>query len=125
MAVTSLKEVNYRVKIVAPQATELQKLENKSTISYIYVGKPLPEFVKTYGTETQIQLNDAFASVSQLQDYVVRERSAMKAQDQSLMTISIRADKDTHMGIITEIKQALRRANALKISYAAQKRIAD
>ena len=122
MAVTTLKEVTYKVKITPPQATEIQKLENKSLIRYVYVGKPILQYEKAFGTETRIQLSDAFADVHELEDYIVRERSAMNESDQSLLTISIKADKDTRMGIITDIKQALRRAYALKISYAAQQR---
>lgn len=122
MAVTSMKEVTFKVAIKAPEATELQKLENKSLVRYIYVGKPTPEYQKAYGSETRIQLSDAFADVKDLETYIVSERSAMKENDQSSLTVSIKADKDTHMGIITDIKQALRRAYALKISYAAVKR---
>lgn len=122
MAVTTLKEVTFKVKISPPQATELQKIENKSLVRYIYVGKPTKEFTKVYGTESRIQLSDAFADVKDLEEYVVNERSAMKEEDQGLLTISIKADRDTHMGIITDIKQALRRAYALKINYAAVKR---
>ena len=122
MAVTTLKEVTFKVRISPPQATELQKIENKSLVRYIYVGKPTKEFTKVYGTESRIQLSDAFADTKDLEEYVVNERSAMKEEDQGLLTISIKADKDTHMGIITDIKQALRRAYALKINYAAVKR---
>ena len=122
MAVTTLKEVTFKVKISPPLASELQKIENKSLVRYIYVGKPTKEFAKVYGTESRIQLSDAFADIKDLQEYVVNERSAMKEEDQGLLTISIKADKDTHMGIITDIKQALRRAYALKINYAAVKR---
>ncbi len=122
MAVTTLKEVTFKVKISPPQATELQKIENKSLVRYVYIGKPTKEFARVYGTESRIQLSDAFADIKDLEEYVVDERSAMKEGDQGLLTISIKADKDTHMGIITDIKQALRRAYALKISYAAVKR---
>ena len=122
MAVTSMKEVTFKVAIKSPEATELQKLDNKSLVRYIYVGKPTKEYQKVYGSETRIQLSDAFADVKDLENYVVAERSAMKENDQSMLTISLKADKDTHMGIITDIKQALRRAYALKISYAAVKR---
>ncbi|NDP21537.1 MAG: biopolymer transporter ExbD [Paludibacter sp.] len=122
MAVTSMKEVTFKVSVKPPEATELQKLDNKSLIRYVYVGKPMEEYKKIFGSETRIQLSDAFADVSELEDYVVRERSAMKEEDQSLMTISIKADKDTRMGIISDIKQALRRAYALKLSYAAVQR---
>ena len=122
MSVTSLKEVTYKVRITPPEATELVKLEKKSLVRYIYVGTPTEEYRKAYGSETRIQLDDAFADVAQLEDYVVRERSAMSEDEQNLMTISIKADKDTKMGIIADIKQALRRAYALKISYAAVQR---
>ena len=122
MSVTSLKEVTYKVKITPPGATELVKLEKKSLVRYIYVGTPTEEFRKAFGSETRIQLDDAFADVGQLEDYIVRERSAMKEDEQNLMTISIKADQDTRMGVIADIKQALRRAYALKISYAAVQR---
>ena len=122
MTVTSMKEVTYKVQINNPQATELTKLEKKSLIRYIYVGTPTREFQKTYGAETRIQLDDAFAEVSEIEEYIVNERSAMKEQDQGFMTVSIKADKETRMGIISDIKQALRRAYALKISYAATPR---
>lgn len=122
MVATSMKEVTYMVNIKNPEATELQKLEKKNLVRFIYVGEPKKEYQKAYGTETRIQLDDAFADISQLEDYIVRERSAMKETEQNLLTISIKADKDTKMGIITDIKQALRRAYALKINYAAVQR---
>ena len=109
--------------MMAPQATELQKLEKKSLVTFIYVGKPTPDLQKKFGSETRIQLNDQFAETSEIQDYIAQEKSSMKEEDQPFMTVSIKADKDTKMGIITDIKQALREAYALKISYSAAKRI--
>jgi biopolymer transport protein ExbD len=46
----------------------------------------------------------------------------MREEDQNLMTVCIRADKDTPMGTINEIKEALRKVYALKIVYAANQR---
>jgi biopolymer transport protein ExbD len=43
----------------------------------------------------------------------------MKEEDAPFMTVSIKADKETKMGVITDIKQALREAYALKINYSA------
>lgn len=122
MVSTSMKEVEYMVKFVPPEATELQSLEKKSRVRYVYVGVPRDQYVKAFGKETRIQLEDTFADVNQLEEFVTRERGAMNEEDQPFMTISIKADKDTKMGIITDIKQALRRAYALKISYAATQR---
>ncbi|MDD3320807.1 MAG: biopolymer transporter ExbD [Paludibacter sp.] len=122
MAVTTMKEVTFKVAVRSPEATELQKLENKSLVRYIYIGKPTDEYKKSYGTSTRIQLGDAFADVSEIEEYIIRERSAMKEEDQNVMVVSIKADRDTHMGIVTDIKQALRRSYALKINYAAVQR---
>lgn len=122
MAVTTMKEVTYKVRVSPPSATELEKLENKSLVRYIYVGKPMQEFARIYGSESRIQLNDQFADVSEIESFITRERTAMKEEDQNVMTVSIKADKDTKMGIVTDIKQALRRAYALKINYQAGQR---
>ena len=122
MSVTSMKEVTYKVSFTTPTATELTKLEKKSLVRYIYVGTPTAEFRKQYGAETRIQLDDDFADRSEIGDFIINERSAMNEQDQGLMTVSIKADKETRMGVISDIKQELRRAYALKISYAATQR---
>lgn len=119
MVSTSMKEVTYNVDIKVPEATELQSLEKKSLVRYIYVGVPRHEFIKQYGRETRIQLNDQFAEVNEIRSYIEDERNAMDEDEQGLMTVSIKADKETQMGIITDIKQELRQAQALKISYAA------
>ena len=105
----------------APAATELQKLEKKSLVTFLYIGKPTQEYVAKMGSETRLQLNDKFAEVSEIQDYIAQEKSSMKEEDQPYMTVSIKADKDTKMGVITDVKQALREAYALKISYSARK----
>ena len=123
MATTTMKEVTYKVQLTVPEATELQKLEKKSLTRYIYVGTPMKEYQKMYGKESRVQLDDAFAEVDEIEMFIENERNAMKESDQGLLTVSIKADKETKMGIITDIKQALRRAQALKINYAATKRM--
>ncbi len=123
MATTTMKEVTYKVQLTVPEATELQKLEKKSLTRYIYIGTPMKEYQKMYGKESRVQLDDAFAEVDEIEMFIENERNAMKESDQGLLTVSIKADKETKMGIITDIKQALRRAQALKINYAATKRM--
>lgn len=119
MMVTTMREVTLKVQFKLPQATELQKLEKKSLVTFIYVGKPTNEFRAKMGSESRIQLNDAFAEISEIQDYIAQEKSAMKEEDQPYMTVSLKVDKETKMGIVTDIKQALREAYALKINYSA------
>ena len=116
MIVTTLREVTLKVQFRVPQATELEKLEKKSLVSFIYIGKPLPEFQKKMGTTDRIQLNDKF------QDYIYQERENMKEEDKPFMTVSLKVDAKTKMGIVQEVKQALRQAYALKINYSATQR---
>ncbi len=122
MVSTTMKEVSLNVKIQVPKETELAKLEKKSLVTYIYVGVPTRQYQSIYGTEPRIQLNDQFATVDDIQSYIAQERDAMKESDRPKMTTSIKADFDCPMGIITDIKQALREAQALKINYSASKR---
>ena len=122
MMVTTMREVTLKVQFRAPQATELQKLEKKSMVTFIYVGTPMQEFKAKMGSETRLQLNDAFAEISEVGSYIGQEKSSMKEEDQPFMTVSIKADYDTKMGVITDLKQALREAYALKISYSARQK---
>ncbi|MDR1746210.1 MAG: biopolymer transporter ExbD [Tannerella sp.] len=123
MMVTSMREVSLKVQFTVPQATELQKLEKKSLVTFIYVGKPQQEYIAKMGTEARLQLNDAFAEVSEVGTYIAQEKSSMKEEDQPFMTVSIKGDRETKMGLVTDLKQALREAWALKISYSARPKI--
>lgn len=121
MVSTTMKEVTMKVQSRKPAATEIEKLEKKSLTTYIYVGVPLPQYRGLFGTEPRVQLNDAFATVEGIQSYIASEREAMPEAQRPKMIVSIKADKECPMGIITEIKQALREAQALKINYSAVK----
>lgn len=119
MMVTSMREVTMKVQLQLPKATELVKLEKKSLATYIYMGQPLEQYQDKYGTEAAIQLNDKFATPSDIFDFIAQEKSSMSEADASYMTTILKIDKDTKMGIVTDVKQKLREADALKIVYSA------
>lgn len=119
MMTTTMREVTLKVQFKVPQATELQKLEKKSLVTFIYIGIPTEEFRAKLGTEPRMQLNDQFAEVSEIENYVAQEKSSMKEEDQPFMTVSLKVDANTKMGVVTDVKQALRDAYALKINYSA------
>ena len=121
MVSTTMRETTLFVKTVLPEATEVAKLEKKSLVSYIYVGPPTRSFQTLYGTEARIQLNDSFKTLDDIRDFISSERDAMSESDRPLLTTSLKVDEDTRMGIVTDIKQELRKASALKISYAARR----
>ena len=123
MVSTSMKETELVVKFKAPQATEIQKLENKSLVSYIYVGPPVESLQAKFGSAPQIQLNNSFSTPQEIGQFIASERDALNEADRNKMTVCLKADKDTRMGIITDIKQELRKAEAYKISYASLKSV--
>ena len=104
-----------------PEASEVVKLERKDLASYINVGSPTRQYQAQYGTEARIQLNDSFKTVDDIRDFIAAERESKSEGDRQFMTVNIRADQDVRMGIITDIKQELRRCSALKIMYSARK----
>jgi biopolymer transport protein ExbD len=118
MVSTTMRETTLIVKVRLPEATEVQKLERKSLVSFIYVGQPIKA---TFGTESRIQLNDQFATIVDIQAFIATEREARDEADRRLMTTSIKADRDTRMGIVSDIKQELRKAGAFKINYSSRK----
>ena len=123
MVTTVMRETTIMVQQSLPQATEIQKLEKKSLVSYIYIGSPVERMQGTYGTKARIQLNDAFATVDDIPQYITAERTARDEKEVPFMTTSIKADQNTKMGIVTDVKQELRKANALKINYSTRKKV--
>tara|TARA_B100000768_G_scaffold170193_1_gene176371 strand:+ start:165 stop:629 length:465 start_codon:yes stop_codon:yes gene_type:complete len=121
MVTTVMRETTLQLKIKTPEATEIKKLQKKSLVSYIYIGKPFPRYQKTIKPETSFQINDRLANVNEIQEFIAREREARDEKEIPYMTTSIKADEDTEMRYVTAVKQELRKANALKINYSTRK----
>lgn len=123
MVTTTMREVTLKVRTTLPTATELTKLEKKSLVSYIYVGPPQKQYAKVYGSEPRIQLNDQFAKLNEISDFIIAERAARDESEIPFMVTSLKVDEYTKMQIVGEIKQELRKAAALHINYSSRKAI--
>ncbi|MDN3668180.1 biopolymer transporter ExbD [Echinicola jeungdonensis] len=117
MVTTVLREQEILVEQSLPQATQLQKLEKKSLISYLYVGKP--KNTSLYGTEPRIQANDALITTNDIIRWVNQEKDNLSEVERDQITISLKADRDVKMGPIADIQWELRQADARKILYAS------
>ncbi len=117
MTVTVMKDSSLKVENVLPNASEIKKLEKKDRVIYIYVGKPTQEYQKVFGSEPKIQLNDKFANATDVGDYILAERAKKSQELQNVLTTSLKVDKNANMGLISDIKQELRKVNALKVNY--------
>lgn len=122
MVSTVLRQVDLKVQIRPPLATEIQKLEKKSLVNFIYVGVPSEAYRGQFGTSPRIQLDDQFATPKQIPEFIEKARAKVAESQIPFLTTSIKADKDAKMGIITDVKQELRKVNALKINYSAAPR---
>jgi biopolymer transport protein ExbD len=122
MVSTTMREVTYKVRMHLPEATELDKLEKKSLVSYIYIGEPLPMYQKTFGKAPRIQLDDQFAEVSDVQNFVIAEREARAEEERPALITSLKIDENTKMGIVNDVKQELRKSAALNINYSSRKK---
>ena len=125
MVSTSMREVELKVKVSVPSATEVTKLENKSLVSFIYVGVPLKIYEEILGTQPRIQVNDRFVKLNEIKAWVDARIESIDERDRRKMTVSIKSDKETKMGIITDIKEELKKANALKINYSTRRKMQD
>lgn len=119
MVATVLRTEDEKVRVIRPEASELYKIEKKHLIRYVNIGPPMD---RRYGTEPLVQLNDQFSSAAVIQDWIVKERTTLAESEQSKMWVSLKVDKDTKMGVVTSVKQELRKASALKVLYSASSR---
>jgi len=103
MVATTLREVDVYVQYKLPEAVAIEKIENKRLISYIWVGK-----------DGRIQLNDGIVKLNEIQEIMYKKRVELPN-----VIVSLRIDKESDMGVVTDIQQALRKADARRINYSA------
>jgi biopolymer transport protein ExbD len=120
MVATVMRQNTLKIENNLPYADQVEKLDKKDLVMYIYAGKPSENF-KNYGTETRIQLNDDLADVKDIAAFIAEERASKREELIPFLTTALKVDKDANMGLIGDIKQELRKQNALKINYTTKK----
>lgn len=107
MVTTTLREVEVLVNYSLPEAKAIEKIENRRLISYIWVGK-----------DGKIQINDSLVKLEEIQSIMYSKRQVLPN-----VIVSLRIDKNTDMGYVTDIQQELRKAFCLRINYSANVKI--
>ena len=116
MVTTVLREQDILVEQNIPKAEQLTKMQKKSLVSYIYIGKPKDE--DRYGAEPRIQTNDVLVEPSAIVAFVNQERDKLDEAERNQITMAMKVDDDARMGIVSDVQQELREANALKVLYS-------
>ncbi|MBP6794101.1 MAG: biopolymer transporter ExbD [Saprospiraceae bacterium] len=122
MVVVKLRETNIKVKSITPAATELTKLEKKSLVNTMYIGRPLTQYQNVYGTKPRLQLNDKIADLAEIPIFLERHKVKVPEGQRQGITTSMKIDGDVTMGFVTDVKTSLRKAGQLKLNYSAKKR---
>ncbi len=120
MVATTMRETTLKVQNVLPYADQVEKLDKKDLVMYIYAGKPSARYQQSVGTESRIQLNDNFAEVSEIQQFIYAERETKREELVPFLTTALKVDHETNMGLVSDIKMELRKAEALKINYTTR-----
>lgn len=120
MVATVMRENTLKIQNVLPYADQVEKLDKKDLVMYIYAGKPSERFQQNFGTEARVQLNDNFAEVSEIQQFIYSERESKREELIPFLTTALKVDHETNMGLVSDIKLELRKAEALKINYTTR-----
>lgn len=121
MVTTVLREQTILVEQKIPQATQLQKIQKKTLISYLYIGKP--KNTSLYGSEPRLQANDVLINTSDLVLWVNQQKDNLSEAERDQIWISLKADRDVKMGPISDIQFELREADARKLMYASVNKV--
>ena len=117
MVTTVMRETTLFVNVTTPKATEIKKMEKKSLVSYIYIGEPKQS--NLFGKEPKIQVNDVFVEVDEIIQFVNQEKDKLNEAERDQITMSLKVDVESKMGIVSDVQQELREANARKILYSS------
>lgn len=120
MVVTVLRDASLMVKVNTPNASELTKLEEKSLVNYLYIGRPTEQYKEQYGTSPRLQLGDKFATVEDIPLFLEQHKIKVDENKRNRITSSLKVDGDVTMGIVQDIKTQLRKSNQLRVNYSAK-----
>lgn len=108
--VTHLRSVDVKLKYQLPEGQKLTKMVDRSSIIHVYVD-----------AEGKVQIENSLVSMEEIPAVVngYKNKLVMNENEQSSIQVSFKADKNTKMGIITEVKTQLRKCGSLKVNYSA------
>src|SRR5690606_4154432 len=111
MTVTSMKDSTLMIKNELTYADQVQTLDKKDRVIYIYEVQPSSCYQYQFHTLPKIQLNDKFTNVDEVDNYVLAERGSKREELQKVLTTALKVDYETNMGLVSDIKQELRKVN--------------
>ena len=115
MVTTVLREVTLKVKLDLTRAENIEKIEEKRLVSYLYIG---PERLPGNQLgEDKVQIDDAIV------DDIGSIRNLMydKLMEQPKLIVSLRVDKNSEFGLLTDVQKELQQAGTFRINYSTKR----
>ena len=125
MVATVMRDNELKIKNELPYAKQVEKLQKKDAVMFIYIGTPNDGFKDQFGNEARIQLNDKFAEIDDIASFIYTERESKREELLDLLTTSLKVDMNANMGLVNDVKEELRKVNALKVNYTTRQPAAD
>jgi biopolymer transport protein ExbD len=119
MVSTTLRDTDLMLDNVLPKADQTNKLDKKELVFSIYIGKPHPKY--NLGSGERIQLDDKVADVSEIPDYVAKQRASRDPALENALMAALKVDKTSKMGLVSEVKKKLRESGQYKVNYVTNK----
>jgi biopolymer transport protein ExbD len=125
MIVTHMRSDEVKVRLEVPAGSEVKKLTGHPAIVNIYIGRQGDRETRSQESGVRrldntwlVQLNGDIVAPEDIPARVEQIRSTMSPELAEHLTVSLRADKRTPMGLINDVKQALQQSYALRINYS-------
>lgn len=120
MIVTHMRTDTMKVKYDMPQGSSLSQAGKKSATIHIYIGRQMSSDGTATGKPTSIQVNGKIVAIDEIEACLLKEKAEMSPEDKQKIVVSIKADKEVPMGIVTAVKQAIRQARIYNVCYSAR-----
>ncbi|MCR5131408.1 MAG: biopolymer transporter ExbD [Prevotella sp.] len=106
--VSHMRTSSPKVDVQMPQGSQLTQLDtHQSQALYLYIG------------EGKLQVNNRVVGFSQLPTVLLQEQQKARETDSRPMVVYLKADKQTPVSTILQVKQMLRQAHLSRIVYGA------
>ncbi|HET8865709.1 MAG TPA: biopolymer transporter ExbD [Gracilimonas sp.] len=115
MVTTVLREVTLKVRVNLTQAENIEKIEQKRLLSYIYIG---PERLPNNQLgQDKVQIDDAI-----VEDIgAIRTLMYDKLREQPKLIVSLRVDENSEFGLLTDVQEELKQASTFRINYSTRR----
>ncbi len=117
MVTTVLRKSDENLKYKIPTAEQLKQIDQKSLITQITIGIPKEE--EKYGTEARIEADGKLLEIKDIVPFIMKEKDELPVYNRDQIIVLLKADEEVPMGIVSDVKQELRKANARRIIFAA------